>query len=53
MFTLPLIVKSCRWAFKLAGYADAEKLRHECLRDDRPSHGRDVRALMDEFTACR
>jgi hypothetical protein len=23
------------------------------LRDDRPSHGRDVRALRDELTACR
>jgi hypothetical protein len=22
------------------------------LREDRPSHGRDVRALKDEFTAC-
>ena len=39
--------------FKANRNTNAKKVNHECLRDDRPSHGRDVRAPMDGFTACR
>ncbi|WP_445947144.1 hypothetical protein [Shewanella sp.] len=39
--------------FESKGYTNAKKVNRGNLREDRPSHGRDVRALRDEFTACR
>jgi hypothetical protein len=30
-----------------------KKVNHGNLRDDRPSHGRDVRASKDGLAACR
>jgi hypothetical protein len=35
------------------GYTTAKKVNHGNLRDDRPSHGRDVRASKDGLAACR
>jgi hypothetical protein len=39
--------------FKANRNTNAKKVNHEFLRDDRPSHGRDVRASKDGLAACR
>jgi hypothetical protein len=39
--------------FKANRNSNAKKVNHECLREDRPSHGRDVRASKDGLVACR
>jgi hypothetical protein len=42
------ITKDRLLSFKANGHTKTEKVSHGDLRDDRPSHGRDVRALMDD-----
>jgi hypothetical protein len=51
--TVPPIVKYWFYYFKLTSYENAKKVNHGSLRDDRPSHGRDVRASKDGLAACR
>ena len=42
-----------RNAFKSTGYANAKKVSHGDLRDDRPPHGRGGRASTDGLAARR
>lgn len=50
--TVPPSVKFVFYAFKLIGYTEAKKVNHGNLRDDRSSHGRDVRSYMEILAAC-
>jgi hypothetical protein len=50
---VPPTVKYQIYALKLTAYGNAKKVNHGGLRDDRPSHGRDVRASKDGLAACR
>jgi lysozyme len=57
-FNEPPNVKFLRTLFKSTGDSNAKKVNHGNLRDDRPSHGRDVRLLFklrvtDGLAACR